>query len=95
MRPITEEAHDLVTGDRQAAYDHPLDDFAITGRIWGALLERWRDSDDDDVPPELVGLMLAGIKMTRETHVHKRDNLVDGAGYLECVDMIHQRYEES
>ena len=89
--PITYEAHRLVTGPRQDAYDHPLEDFSVTGRMWGALLERWRDTDEMDVPPELVGLMMVALKLARETHRHSRDNLVDAAGYTETVDMIHQR----
>lgn len=89
--PVTAEAHRLVTGDRQDAYAHPFEDFSITGRMWGALLHRWRDSDEVDVPPELVGLMMVALKMARETHCHRRDNLVDGCGYLENVDMIHVR----
>jgi hypothetical protein len=88
--PITLEAHRLVTGDRNDRYDHPSEDFSITGRIWGALLHRWRDTDEADVPPELVGLMMVGLKMSRETYFPTRDNRVDGAGYWETVDMVHE-----
>lgn len=89
--PVTSEAHRLVTGPRQASYDHPATDFAVTGRMWGALLERWRHSEEPDVPPELVGLCMAALKLARETYRPARDNRVDACGYVETVDMIHAR----
>lgn len=33
---------------------------------------------------------MAGIKISRETHGHKRDNLVDMAGYAKTVDLIEE-----
>lgn len=80
---VLEEADRLVSGDRQAAYGHPLDDFTRTGRIMGAIL------GIPDVPPELVGLCMVGVKISREVNHPKRDNRVDGPGYFKCVDMIH------
>lgn len=82
---ICEEADYLVSEDRGSCYGHPLFDFTRTGRIWGAIL------DIPDVPPELVGLCMIGVKLSRETHLHKRDNLVDAAGYAKTVDMIMKR----
>lgn len=41
---IEEEAHDLVYGDRQAAYGHPSSDFTAMGRITAAILSRWLES---------------------------------------------------
>lgn len=79
------EAQGLVYGDRNAAYGHPADDFARTGRMWGAIL------GTPDVPPERVGLCMAAVKISREVNAHKRDNLVDLAGYAATVDMVHQR----
>ena len=42
---IEEEAHDLVFGDRQAAYGHPSSDFTAMGRITAAILSRWLESE--------------------------------------------------
>lgn len=87
MRPVTEsvlgEADRLVSGDRQADYGHPLDDFTRTGRIWGAIL------GIPDVSAEKVGLCMVGVKISREVNHPKRDNRVDGPGYFKCVDMCH------
>lgn len=82
-----EEAQRLVHGNRGEDYGHPADDFTRTGRMWGAILDR------DDVPPELVGLCMAAVKISREVNKPKRDNRVDLAGYAETVEMIHQRRE--
>lgn len=81
---VLEEAQRLIYGSRNEDYGHPLDDFARTGRIWGAIL------GIDDVAPELVGLCMAGVKISREVNRPKRDNRVDGPGYFGCVQMIHE-----
>jgi hypothetical protein len=84
---VCEEADRLVSGDRQAAYGHPLDDMTRTGRIWGAVL------GIPDVPAELVSLCMVGVKMSREVNHPKRDNLTDGCGYFKCIDLIHSERE--
>jgi hypothetical protein len=82
---ILEEANRLIYGDRNEAYGHPADDFARTGRMWGAIL------GTADIAPELVGLCMVAVKISREVHAPKRDNRTDGAGYFGCVDKVHQR----
>lgn len=91
---ILEEAQRLVHGDRGGNYGHPIEDFSRTGQMWGAILSKWRDSDEDSVPPELVGLCMAAVKISREVNLPKRDNRVDLAGYAETVQMIHERIAE-
>ena len=79
---ITQEADRLVNGPRQASYGHPLDDFTRTGKLWGAIL------GTDPIAPELVGLCLAAVKISRECNAPKRDNRVDLAGYAATVDLV-------
>jgi hypothetical protein len=31
---------------------------------------------------------MAWVKIARETYMHKRDNLTDGAGYLGTIEMV-------
>ena len=78
---ILQEAARLVDGPRQDAYDHPLDALSEVGRVWGALL------GCDDIPAETVGLMMAGMKLVRESRHPKRDNRVDACGYIYCADL--------
>lgn len=82
---ILQEAHRLVHGDRQAAYSHPIDDYTRTGRMWGAIL------GIPDIDPRICCLMMAAVKVSRETHKHKRDNLTDLAGYAACAKMVAER----
>lgn len=82
---ILEEAQRLVHGDRQHTYGHPIADFTRTGRIWGAIL------GVPDIDPRFVALMMGGVKMSREVNKHKRDNLVDLAGYAETAAMVAER----
>ena len=82
---VLAEAESLVHGDRGEDYGHPIDDFTRTGRLWGAIL------GIDDVAPHLVGLCMAGLKISREVNGHKLDNLVDLAGYAETVAMVRAR----
>lgn len=82
---ILEEAQRLVHGDRGAAYGHPADDFARTGKMWGAIL------GTEAIPAERVALCMIAVKVSREVNAPKRDNRVDIAGYAETLDMVHNR----
>ena len=82
MSSLLKEADNLVSVDRRKDYVHPKDDFTTIGKIWGAILNR------DPISPETVALMMIGLKVGREAGKHKRDNLLDIAGYAKCHDMI-------
>lgn len=88
---ILEEAQRLIHGDRNAAYGHPLDDFQCTADFWTSYLRHKYDDLGPDVPelePEDVGMMMTLLKISRQANAEKRDNLVDGAGYLGTVEMV-------
>jgi hypothetical protein len=90
-RSILPEAHKLVHEDRSEAYDHPLDNFTRTAKLWQVILEDVL-RDGAVITPEMVGLCMVGVKLAREIHLPKRDNLVDGAGYLDAVGWLkHER----
>jgi hypothetical protein len=91
---ITDEAWRLVMGDRQSSYNHPARDFEATGRMWAAILTNWLDLDEPmpDVEPRIVALMIAMVKVSRESHKHKHDNLVDLIGYALCADRVVRGY---
>lgn len=77
------EALRIVHADRGADYGAPEQDFRRTGRMWGAILNL-----EEAVSPREVALCMAALKLSREAHQHKRDSLVDVAGYIETLAMI-------
>lgn len=90
QRTILDEAAELTAGDRHQSYGHPLDDFSVCGRIQAAILSRWLGQTVPDLPAEVSVLLMQAVKISRELHVSKRDNAVDGAGYWRLVEMIHE-----
>jgi hypothetical protein len=74
-------ADEIVSGSRQSAYGHPLDDYTRTGRMWGAIL------GIPDIPAWKCCLMMDAMKTSRECNKHKQDNLIDKAGYTKCAQL--------
>ena len=89
VETILQEAQRLVHGDRGESYGHPIEDYARTGRMWGAIL------GIPDIDPRIACLMMGAVKISRECNAPKRDNRVDLAGYAECADMVAQRQAET
>lgn len=80
---VLDEAKAAVTGDRQASYGPPDQDFARTAGMWSAL---FADLLRDGVrfEPFHVAQAMILLKMSRQRHQRKRDNWVDAAGYAHC-----------
>lgn len=85
---ILEEAQRLVYGDRQASYGHPIDDFTRTAAMWSGMLG---DRLTGPLGPEDVALMMILVKVSRECHRPKRDNVTDIAGYAATLAMVRER----
>lgn len=82
---ILEEAQRLVGGDRGDDYGHPRDDFAKTAGAWNALFG-W------DCTPAQVALAMIVVKLSRlQETPHKRDSIVDIAGYARTYEMVLER----
>lgn len=80
---ILDEAKAAVTGDRQASYGPPDQDFARTAGMWSALFgDLLRDGVRFE--PFHVAQAMILLKMSRQRHQRKRDNWVDAAGYAHC-----------
>lgn len=79
---ILREADELVNGDRREAYGHPFDDYSRTATLWSQVLGH-------EVSVEQAILCMICVKLSRECNQHRRDNLVDLAGYAACLDAVH------
>lgn len=92
---ILEEAEFLINGPRQASYSHPSDDFTRQAKMWEVILgiDPERGEVCTHIEPHQIGLCMIAVKLCREVHKHKRDSLVDIAGYAGTVQMVHERYE--
>jgi len=73
----------LVLGDRNAHYGDPADDYAKVAKMWSGLLHPILKRD---ITPQEAILMMVLLKMSREVHVPKADNIIDAHGYLLCYE---------
>lgn len=74
------EARNLITGDRQAAYGSPEDNF---GR-WSTMCA----AHGIPLTPAQLAMVMALGKISREANAHKPDNIVDAAAYLALYDYL-------
>lgn len=84
---ILVEAQRLTDGCRHADYGHPRADFARAAAIWTGIL-RPKLREEATILPGDIPLCMIAIKLSRQAHRHKRDNLVDIAGYARTAAMV-------
>jgi len=84
---VLDEAKRITASDRKDDYGHPREDFARTARMWtGILAAKLREGAE--VSAMDVPLCMIAVKLARQAHRHKRDNLVDIAGYARTAAMV-------
>ncbi len=78
---ILEEADQIINGDREQTYGRPGINLERIAKGWEVIL---------GVPVEArkVALCMAWLKIAREVHKPKRDNLVDCCGYIALIDKM-------
>ena len=80
---ILQEANSIVRGDRQADYGDTVANFKHIANIASAIRKKEFTAEDCCV-------VLMAVKLAREQFKHKRDNLVDLAGYTEILNQIKE-----
>jgi len=91
LRTILHEALDITGtgGERNDSYDHPHPNFSKIAAVWTTLLSA-KLREGAQITPEEVANLMIGMKLVRQAHKHKRDNLVDIAGYARCIERLDE-----
>lgn len=76
---MLEEAADIISGQRDAQYGGPEDNFGRIAKIWSVVL-------GIDISREDVAMMMVGLKVARFANKSgfQADTWVDIAGYAAC-----------
>lgn len=81
---ILEEAQKIIKGARAKSYGDSNKSLLNISKVWSGIL-------GTDITPEQVALCMSGMKLVRENSSHKRDNLVDAAGYLLLLERKYDK----
>ncbi|GMU38260.1 MAG: DUF4406 domain-containing protein [Phycisphaerae bacterium] len=84
--PILDEARRVTEGMRRVEYGEPADDFGRVAHMWTGILAR-KLREGQTITAMDIPLCMIAIKLARQSHHHKRDNLVDIAGYARTAAM--------
>ena len=87
-KSILEEAIEILNGSRQCDYGDPVESFKRIAQLANLM------SNSNDFTPIKCCIVLMATKLTRESKVHKRDNLVDLAGYG-CIKQLLEEDKEN
>lgn len=85
VESILEEAMRVSGDNRQRDYGHPLTNHQRIADIWNVVLG---NKLTKPIQPREAALMMICVKISREVNTPKRDNIVDIAGYVNCIDLI-------
>lgn len=88
---VTAEAERLTSSTRNKHYGHPRDNFVNSAAMWTAYLRAARKlAPGAEVSPRDFGWLMTLCKAARDGNLPKRDNLVDGCGYLRCIERLEE-----
>jgi Domain of unknown function (DUF6378) len=80
---ILAEAEKVINGERQDVYGSPEDSFGLIAYYWNIYLNsKGVIKEDSEIIKSDIAMMMVLFKIAREANQHKRDNVVDAAGYL-------------
>ncbi len=80
---ILDMAKAIINGERNDRYGAPEDSFELIGTYWGIYLASVKYSVfSSPIKPKDVAMMMALMKVAREAHQGRADNLIDAVAYL-------------
>lgn len=101
---VLDEAKAIIAGHREEQYGKAERSFETIAELWSTYLRAELSNNpaaDEDVRAALgvwdlvnakdVAMMMTLLKIAREAHSPKRDNRVDGIGYLALADDIDSK----
>lgn len=80
---VLREAEHLITGERNATYGEPTQNFQDIAKVWTVYLGP-KLREGVEISPADTAWMMIGLKMVRAIAGPSRDNWVDAAGYAGC-----------
>lgn len=102
---ILDEAKAIINGERQDQYGSPEDSFKLIASYWevyvdsvcraanerNAKLGNASTFEAPAITAKDVAAMMVLSKLARQAHQHKRDNIVDAAGYLGILGDMEEK----
>ncbi len=83
---LLDEAREIVYGDRERTHGAPDANLVAIAAIWTALL-RGQLRDGQAVTPQLVCLLMAGLKLARAANrPSHREHVLDTVGYMALME---------
>lgn len=80
---VLRKAEELITGDRNASYGEPTQNFTDIAGMWNVLL-RHKLRDGEAIDPGDTAAMMISLKLVRRIASDNPDNWIDAAGYAGC-----------
>lgn len=87
MSDVLKKADAIAGGNRARDYGHPRDNFRRIADLWDAYIAN-QPGEFVHITPQDVAAMMILMKIARQQHTPKDDNLIDIAGYTKCWDML-------
>lgn len=84
---VLQEAESIIYGDREQTYGEPDKNLRHIAEQWELFLLQ-KHNCDINLTPEDVCYMMADLKKCRQMNSPKRDNIVDGIGYLALTERV-------
>jgi len=84
---ILNTAEEIIYGDREQTYGDPSINLLRIAAFWSIYLGN--KGHEITLDGEDVALMMVLLKIARQQHQFKLDNLVDAAGYLALIERVN------